>query len=122
MELILDSNSAKYQIQNYCDNKIQINNHWYTKSLIISSEQLIENWPPQQIDELKSEHFSDILMLKPTIVIIGTGQQQHFIASNVLQDLISQQIGIEVMNTAAACRTFTVLTSEGRNVVAALIL
>jgi uncharacterized protein len=54
-------------------------------------------------------------------VIIGTGERQHFLPPLLMMEFHGQGIGAEVMSTAAACRTFNVLVSEGRNVVAALL-
>ena len=121
-QLTLDDNSAKYQIRAYKPGYLQINDELYTQSLVLSSSELILNWPPQTFDQLKKEHLAVILQLKPTILLLGTGASLHFLDLEIYADLITQRIGVEVMDTSAASRTFNALTSEGRAVVAALII
>ena len=112
----------KYQIQGYKPGCIQINNQQLTTSIIISASQLITHWPPQHINELTSTHLSPVLALQPSILLIGTGITLQFPALETYGDLINHGIGIEIMDTAAACRTYNALTAENRQVAAALIL
>ncbi len=120
--LQLDENQARFQIRSYIPGKIQINEKIYTESLIVAPEQLIENWPPQAITELTAENLQAVIPLKPTIVLIGTGSELHFISPSIYGELINQGIGVEVMTTHSACSTYNALTAENRLVVAALIL
>lgn len=120
--LDLDSNQARYQIRAYKPGSLQINEQIYTVSLIISPEQLITNWAPQSILELTSPDLAPILALKPDILLIGTGEKLIFPAISVYGDLINHGIGVEIMDTSAACRTYNALTAENRNVIAALII
>lgn len=90
-------------------------------SLVISPRQLIRDWAPQDIATLCAEHLEPIVRLQPEVVLLGTGPRLDFPASEVLAVLHEQQIGVEVMDTAAACRTYNILMAEGRNVVAGLI-
>ncbi|MHB1947099.1 MAG: Mth938-like domain-containing protein [Gammaproteobacteria bacterium] len=122
MTLSLDENSANYQIRAYKPGMIKVNDQTLTHSIIISSDKLIENWPPQHISELKSVHMNPISDLKPTILLIGTGEKLQFPPLEVYGDLINQGVGVEIMDTSAACRTYIALSAEGRNVVAALII
>ena len=121
-QLTLDNNNAKYQIRGYVPGKIQINEQIITHSLILSAEVLIENWPPQSMTELSYEHLMPIIDMHPAILLIGTGLKLQFPRIEVYGDLINHGIGVEIMDTSAACRTYTVLTAENRNVVAALII
>jgi len=120
--LELDENHAIYQIKAFKPGFIQINERIFTKSLIVSPQQLLENWSPQTVDELTSEAFTPIVSLKPNILLIGTGSKLIFPALELYGDLINQGIGVEVMDTSAACRTYNALSAENRNVVAALII
>jgi uncharacterized protein len=120
--LNLDDNPAKYYIQAFKPGTFQINQQLYHTSIIISANELIDAWPPQQINELKSEHLITIASSKPTILLIGTGAKLQFPAIETYGELINLGIGVEIMDTAAACRTFNALTSEQRNVIAALII
>lgn len=120
--LNLDENHAIYQIRGFKPGTIQINDSIFTHSLIVSPNHLIDNWPPQSTNELTPESFTIITTLKPTILLIGTGSKLVFISVALYGELINQGIGVEIMDTSAACRTFNALSAENRNVVAALLL
>ena len=121
MEFKLDSPKQNLVIQRYSADTITINHHDYTHSLILNATTLIDNWAPQTLADLTAESFDPIMALKPTILILGVGEKHQFPNPGLLQRLYQQRIGVEVMTTAAACRTFNVLVAEGRNVVAALL-
>lgn len=89
-------------------------------SCLLSAARLIDDWPPQRLTELSAEHLQAIRELDPELLLIGSGSTMHFPSSDQLAALIGLGIGHEVMDTAAACRTYNVLVSEGRKVVAAL--
>jgi uncharacterized protein len=93
-----------------------------TRSFIITREQLLENWPPQRLQELTSQDLQTIIDFDPELVILGTGRLQQFPAPALTELLLTKGIGVEIMDTAAACRTYNFLMHEGRHVVAALIL
>lgn len=122
MPLILDDNSAQYQIKAYKPGVIQINETQYTKSIIVMANHLIENWAPQDILALKAEDLSHLLTLKPAILLIGTGEKCHFPEKSIYEAFTEKGIGVEIMDTRAACLTYNALTSENRNVIAALLL
>lgn len=90
-------------------------------SLIVSPEQLLTDWPPQTLAELQAEHWASVLALRPEVVLLGTGARLVFPPPAVLSACYQAGIGVEVMDTGAACRTFNILAAEGRNVVAALL-
>jgi uncharacterized protein len=121
-QLTLDDNSANYQIHAFKPGFIQVNDQVLTHSIIISANQLIENWEPQTFSELIKDHLDAILKLHPAILLLGTGETLQFPPLELYGDLINKGIGVEVMNTSAACRTYNALTAEGRDVVAALII
>lgn len=118
----LDNNPAQYQIRGFKPGQIQVNDKILTCSLIISAHQLLENWAPLSALQITRETLAPAAALKPAILLIGTGKAQHFLPLETYGDLLNQGIGVEVMDTAAACRTYNALTSENREVVAALIL
>jgi uncharacterized protein len=120
--LTLDDNQATYQIRAYQPGFLQVNDTVFTQSLIISPTQLITDWHPQTIDELNQADLQRIIPLHPAILLIGTGSTLSFPEVELYGDLINQGIGVEIMDTSAACRTFTALTAENRNVIAALII
>lgn len=122
MGLDLDANAANYQIRAYQPGNIQINDTTYFHSVIVSNEKFIDNWRPQHISELTQDDLTVILELSPAILLIGTGSTLEFPELEVYGNLINEGIGIEVMDTRAACHTYNALTAENRNVVAALII
>jgi uncharacterized protein len=93
-----------------------------TESLILTGREVITNWEPNQLLELTASHMETVLSLEPELVLLGTGARQHFPAMEILTRFHRAQIGIEVMDTAAACRTFNILVAEGRKVAAALLM
>lgn len=122
MPLTLDENNATYQIRAFKPGLIQVNEQTYTQSLIVAPEKLIEAWPPQHISELTRDHLKIIIELHPAILIIGTGEHLQFPGIELYGDFINEGIGVEIMDTAAACRTYTILAAENRDVMAALII
>jgi uncharacterized protein len=122
MPLVLDENQAAYQIHAYKPGFIQVNETTLTQSIIVSTSQLITDWAPQSLSELTAKDLKIILTLKPTILLIGTGATLSFPAVELYGELLNQGIGVEIMDTSAACRTYNALTAESRNVVAALII
>lgn len=120
--LDLDENRAAYQIRSYQPGHIEINDNIFTHSLIVTPAQLIEDWAPQTIETLTAESLALIIPLKPDILLIGTGSTQAFITAEIYGELINHGIGVEIMNTSAACRTYNALSAENRRVAAALII
>jgi uncharacterized protein len=121
MEIEKDTGQATYQIQTYKERCIIINNQEYRHSIAVMPEELINPWGPDSFDGLSDEHFQILLPYKPQVVLLGTGKQLHFPPSHLYSVLTNHKIGVEVMDTAAACRTYQILMTEGRHVVAALI-
>jgi len=122
MQLMQDSFEGEFLIQSYDDSRIKINNEFYQHNLIISKHKLITDWPAKSITELTTKDLQVIIDLQPQIIVFGTGTVQKFPSTEALAFFYQQKIGVEIMTTGAACRTFTLLMSEARNVVAALFL
>ena len=93
-----------------------------THSVIIGSGGLRQPWPCARFEDLTPEHFAQLAGLETELVIFGSGLRNRFPPPAWLAPLIAQRLGLETMDTQAACRTYNILASEGRNVVAALIL
>ena len=121
MNLTLHHGEGLPQIRSATDEGILINDKLHTGALLVSADNLIENWPLASADELSEELVRPILELKPDLFILGTGSVQVFPDPKISWLLLSAGIGMEVMTTPAACRTFNVVMSEGRNAVAALL-
>lgn len=114
MLLTEDHSDALYQIKSYEPHKITINNKVYTQNLIISSDQLITNWDAKNLLQLTD--------LKPEIILLGTGEKNVAMSIEQLKSLYELGFSPECMSTRAAAHTYTILISEGRRVVAGLIL
>lgn len=121
MPLDLDNNDAQYQIRAYQPGTLVINEQTLTQSVIVAPNQLT-NWAPQSADQITAADFLPIIALKPTVLLIGTGAKQIFISPALYGELINVGIGVEIMDTSAACRTYNALSSENRQVVAALVI
>lgn len=122
MILNQDSSDAKFQIRAYELGRITVNETVYQHSLIISAEHLISDWRPQSLQELKPEHWQAALALKPEVILLGTGERFQMPAQHLLAPVYQQKLGVEIMDTRAACRTYMALIAEGRKVLAALLI
>lgn len=109
-------------IQAYFDGEVIINNRKLKSSLIITPRDVLDDWRPKQIEDLQDSDFEWILATDPEVVLVGTGLKQQFPPVQTYASLIAKGIGVEIMDTAAACRTYNILLSEGRQVAAALII
>jgi uncharacterized protein len=122
MEFELENGQATYQIQTYRAGSIVVNDQTYHQSIVVLPEKLIVPWGPDSLDFLSTEHFLLLLPHKPQVVLLGTGSRLCFPSAQIYEALTKQKIGVEVMDTAAACRTYQVLMAEGRQVAAAIIV
>lgn len=120
--LDLDNNQSHYQIRAYQKGSLKVNDKIITTSIIITANELIENWQPRTITELTADSLQPVITLKPDILLIGTGSALVFPAPAIYGHIINLGIGVEIMDTSAACRTFNALTAENRRVAAALII
>jgi uncharacterized protein len=91
------------------------------RSVLVGAESL-EDWPVAAVTAIEPAHVERILAMNPEIVLLGSGARFAFPDPAVLAPLYARRIGVEVMDTPAACRTFNILVGEGRNAVAALVV
>ncbi len=122
MKLQSDPHSGANTITGYGEGYVEINKTAYSHAVLLSSNGDIERWSVNTFDELSAANFSQMAILKPELVIIGTGNRQRFPKSELLKALIEAKIGFEIMNSQAACRTYNILVGEGRQVLLALIV
>ena len=101
---------------------VRINAQPYTTSLVLPWRGAVLAWPCETFEQLRAEHFEQLLPFAPELVIFGSGQRLRFAAPALMRSLIERRIGVETMDTAAACRTYNVLAGESRRVIAALLL
>lgn len=122
MNIQLEQGDATYRIESYqSGTSIRISATDYQHSLIVMPEHL-QAWSPDNFDVLQAEHFQELATLQPELVLFGAGVAFRYPAAALLAPLINQGIGVEVMTTAAACRTYGILIADGRRVAAALLL
>ncbi|HYN54518.1 MAG TPA: Mth938-like domain-containing protein [Methylotenera sp.] len=127
MKLHLTQAEGQNLITAYEDGSVSINRQRYTNSLIVMPELLINDWTSSEnktltFDTLTTADFEKIAALKPEVLLLGTGKTHRFLHPRLSAGLSEQGIALECMTTAAACRTYNILMSEGRNVAAALLL
>jgi uncharacterized protein len=91
-------------------------------SFLLTRERVIGDWDVRDVAAMSPGHAGPILALEPDIVLLGTGGRQVFPSQAVLAAFLQRGVGIEVMDNAAAARTWDILAGEGRNVVAAFVL
>lgn len=122
MKVSLDTGTASHLIKAYGAGSIQINETVYTRDLIVMPESLEPEWGSAPIAELTVDHFAAVRDYAPEILLLGTGRSQTFPPARLMAELGRLGMGLEVMDTAAACRTYNVLMSEDRRVAAALMM
>ena len=106
----------------YGEGYVEVNRARLRASVLVSPERVVTDWPADSIESLTADHLAAIVELHPEIVLLGTGAAFRFPEPALLAPLYKAGIGVEVMDTPAACRTFNILMGEGRNVVAALVV
>lgn len=111
-----------HAITAYDAEHIAVNGRRMTRSFLLTPQRLVENWPPNSFDSLTAADLDSVAELACPIVLLGTGSRQRFPSPALLRGLIEKRIGVEVMDSPAACRTFNILMAEGRDVAAALII
>lgn len=121
MKLQLENPAGTNLVRSYGAGQIRIGEKTYDTSLIVNAGTILAPWRPSSAAELTSVDLEPLLGLGPEVVLLGTGARQQFPDTQVLRLLYEQGIGVEIMDTSAACRTYNVLVTEGRNVAAALI-
>lgn len=109
-------------ISGYGAGWVRVGNEKIETSIVIGSRGERFDWSCGSFSDLSSEHFGQIAALEPELVIFGSGTSIRFPPVHWIRPLIDKQIGIETMDTQAACRTYNILAAEGRKVIAALIL
>jgi uncharacterized protein len=99
-----------------------VNDRTLERSFVISPESLVEDWPVVDATAMQPDDLAPLLALQPELIVLGTGPVQRFPSAAVMHASLSRGIGFEVMDNAAAARTYSVLAGEGRRVVAGFLL
>ncbi len=110
-----------YLVQSITAQRIVINDQVYTSSMIITPQSIISDWQPRRFEDLSADSLLPLVDLEPEVVLLGTGKHLRFPAPHITTPCTQYAMGLEIMDTPAACRTFNILASEGRKVAAALV-
>ncbi|MBE7418178.1 MAG: Xcc1710-like domain-containing protein [Ideonella sp.] len=102
--------------------KLVVGTQTFDRSVVVPWAGAIVPWTAADFETLRQVDFDALLALRPEIVLFGSGSRLRFPSPALLRELIARRVGVESMDTAAACRTYNVLAAEGRNVVAALLI
>ncbi|GAB2578613.1 hypothetical protein ISP15_00775 [Dyella jejuensis] len=122
MDLSLDRPGDYLFVRRVTASAITVVDRELTASFLLAPERAVQNWPVTSALALDENHVESILALKPELVLLGTGVRQQFPAAAFMAGFLRRGIGIEVMDNAAAARTYDLLAAEGRRVVVAFIL
>jgi uncharacterized protein len=117
------SDTQKYQtVTGYDETGVEINAERYNYSLVVLPESPPRAWNAPSFESLTVEHFDLIGADNPDVVILGTGARQRFIHPKLTAALTMRRIGVECMDSQAACRTYNILMGEGRKAALALVI
>ena len=117
------SSTKQYQtVTGYDDSGVEINAQHYAFSLLVMPEIAPRPWNVPNFDALTEAHFDQLGEDKPDVIILGTGARQRFVHPRLVAKLAEQRIGVECMDSKAACRTYNILMGEGRKATLALII
>lgn len=103
-------------------NGIRIGDETFTTCLVVTAERIVGEWAATPVADLTAGHVEGVLDEDPEVLILGTGSAHEFAPRELVFALARRSIGFEVMDSAAAARTFNVLAGEGRRVAAILYL
>jgi len=122
MKIYLDTGDGRQIVKGYRPGQVRVGDVSYEHSLVLSPDEIIPQWRPRHFAELSAEDLGELMRLDPEVVLLGTGQRLKFPPAAWLEPFLKARVGVECMDTGAACRTYNLLLGEGRKVVAALLL
>lgn len=122
MKFTLESGGLVNAITARGPREVHVRERVFTGSVVLTAREALPDWPARDAATLAVEHLDAVLALGPDLVVLGTGERQVFPPPAILAHAARRSVGLEVMDNAAACRTYNVLLHEGRNVAVALIL
>jgi uncharacterized protein len=120
MQLTRDSSAVNF-IRAWEPGRVRVADRWVAGNVIVGSDEIIESWTTNAADRLTIVDLEPALALQPTIIVLGTGTEHLLPDVELMAAGAARSVGLEIMNTPAACRTFNVLLQEQRRVVAALL-
>ena len=121
MQLHADRSDVQ-MVTGYGPGWIAIDKKEHKDNILLGASGFLRPWNCARFEDLTAEHFAELAQLNAELIIFGSGAKIRFVHPSWLQPLMQKRIGLETMDTHAACRTYNVLAAEGRNVIAALLL
>jgi uncharacterized protein len=121
LKLHLDNHGDTKLFTAHGPDHVMVSGERYDHSIVVLAEAVRNDWTVASFDELAEQHFNYFLALKPDVLLLGTGTTQRFPHPRLYRALTDAGIGVECMNTPAACRTYNILVAEDRRVVAAIL-
>ncbi len=118
MKLHADPLTSLNTVTAYGPGFIEINAQRHTRAILCSPDQPVVHFAVERFDDLAPEHLADLLARQPELVLLGTGAKQRFLHPRLTRVLSAAGVGVEAMTTQAACRTYNILMTEGRRVLA----
>ena len=122
MKLYLSQNARRNAFTAYGQGYVTVNGVRYETSLIVMPDRAVELWKVASLELLDETSIAALGALGAEVVLIGTGRDLRFPERRILRPLAAAGIGVEIMDTTAACRTYNILVAEERNVLAAVIV
>jgi uncharacterized protein len=122
MKFQLDEPQGGNSISRHDAQGVWVNGQPFRQSVLVPWKGVVSPWRPSRFEELEAADFEALLPFSPELVIFGSGSRLRFVHPERWRGLVASRIGFETMDLAAACRTYNVLASEGRNVLAALLI
>lgn len=130
MQISIESGSGQYQVTGYEAGRVTLGYREggrdrtldLCQPVVVTGDRLMTAWQPADAAHLQVADFDEVMELDPEVVLLGTGERLRFPDSAVQRRFLEAGVGFEVMDTAAACRTYNVLMMEGRRVAAALLI
>ena len=122
MLLHLEQPDFEYFMRGADGASAKVNDRALRHSFILAPNRLVEDWPVRDVRAMTPADIEPLLALEPELILLGSGETQAFPPPATMAACLSRGIGLEAMTNAAAARTFNVLASEGRRVVAGFVL
>ena len=122
MQLVLERPDYAYTQRGADGRHALVNERTLTRSFIVAPDALVESWPVGDVVAMRPVDLDALFALQPELIVLGSGETQAFPPADVLATCLQRGIGLETMTNAAAARTFNVLASEGRRVVAGFVI
>ena len=122
MRFTLETNPEANLVRAYGPGEISVRDLIVRDNVILTADEILTDWRPRDVASIDSEDMERVLSLSPEIIVLGTGDALVFPDKEIMAFVLGRGVGFEVMDTAAACRTYNILIHEGRRAAAALLL